>query len=232
MDYASEGIILNDFQLTQFRRYAELLSIWNARMDLTAVPESETERRHFLDSLLPLREGLIPPGCSVADVGSGAGFPGLPLAIARPDIRVTLMESMTKRCAFLKYTAGQLALSNVSVVETRAETAGQDPAYRESFDIAAARAVAPMNVLLEYLLPLVKIGGSALCWKGQRVMDEMADGDAAAFLMGADKGKIFTTQVRCDGETQVFVRYDKLAATPYKYPRRTGVPAKKPITRG
>ena len=153
---AQGNIVLTDEAQERLLAYHRLLLEWNARMDLTNVPEEEMALRHYADSLLPLaRKEWFPDGARLIDVGTGAGFPGMPLAIARPDLKVTLLDSQRKRCDFLSAVCDELKLPNVTVLHARAED-GARGALREQMDVAVARAVAPLNVLAEYLLPYVR----------------------------------------------------------------------------
>ena len=222
------GVTVPDQAVEQLNVYAAILLDWNRRMDLTSVSDSDTGLRHFLDSLLPLREeGLFPVGARIIDVGSGAGFPGLPLAIARPDLRVTLLEAQGKRCQFLNAVIDALNLQNVTVIQDRAETLGRAAEHRESYDRAVARAVAPLNVLCEYLMPFVRVGGMALCWKGPSVADEMADGEAAAGLLG---GRVLEAMDMSAGDTRhLLIPIQKIEKTLPQYPRKNGIPAKRPL---
>lgn len=167
-------------------KYHELLLEWNAKMDLTAVTEeADMIDRHYVDSLMALTiPELIPQGASLIDVGTGAGFPGLPLALARADLRVTLMDAQQKRLNFLQAVLDALNVQNVTLVHARAEDGARMKEHRECYDVAVARAVAPLPVLAEYLLPYVKVGGKAVCWKGPAVQDELSAGKKAAFLLG------------------------------------------------
>ena len=227
----SSGVPVTEEAVTKLNRYLELLIDWNGRMDLTSVPPEDMPEKHFLDSLLPLtKPELFPAGCSLIDVGTGAGFPGLALAAARPDCRVTLLEAMQKRCQFLQAVCGELRLSNAAVVQDRAEIAGRDPDHRERYDRAIARAVAPLNVLCEYLLPFVKIGGTALCWKGPAAEEEKTDGAFAAQALGGEMGEILEL-FRGDAR-HVIVPIQKISKTLPQYPRKNGVPAKRPLKCG
>lgn len=215
----------------KLNRYWAMLIDWNGRMDLTSVPPRDIGEKHFLDSLLPLtRPELFPAGCSLIDVGTGSGFPGLALAIARPDCRVTLLEAMQKRCQFLQAVCDELGLANVRVIQNRAEIAGQDAAHREQYDRAAARAVAPLNVLCEYLLPFVRPGGMALCWKGPAAEEELPDGAFAANALGGEMGGII--ELSCHDTRHVIVPVKKTAKTLPQYPRKNGIPAKRPLKCG
>ncbi len=224
----SAGVDVSSQAVEQLNVYAAMLLDWNGRMDLTSVSDSDTGIRHFLDSLLPLREeGLFPEGARIIDVGSGAGFPGLPLAIARPDLRVTLLEAQGKRCQYLRAVCDAAKMQNVTVIQDRAETLGRAAGHRESYDRAVARAVAPLNVLCEYLLPFVRVGGLALCWKGPAVTEEWADGQAAAAALGGETGDLIRTEF--GGAHHVLAVIRKTQETLPQYPRKNGIPAKRPI---
>ena len=167
-------------------RYHALLMDWNTRMDLTAVTEeAEMIDKHYVDSLIALSvPGLIPRTGTLIDVGTGAGFPGLPLALACPDVRVTLMDAQKKRLNFLQAVIDDLQVRNVTLVHARAEDGAQFPQHREKYDVAVARAVASLAVLSEYLLPFVRVGGKAVCWKGPALSEELTQGRRAAHLLG------------------------------------------------
>ena len=225
------GVPMTADAVQKLNRYWAMLIDWNGRMDLTSVPPRDMGEKHFLDSLLPLtRPELFPAGCSLIDVGTGSGFPGLALAIARPDCRVTLLEAMQKRCQFLQAVCDELGLANVRVIQNRAEIAGQDAAHREQYDRAAARAVAPLNVLCEYLLPFVRPGGMALCWKGPAAEEELPDGAFAANALGGEMGGII--ELSCRDTRHVIVPVKKNAKTLPQYPRKNGIPAKRPLKCG
>lgn len=220
------GLVLSDAVIARLEKYLELLIEWNRQMDLTSVPENEMAQRHFVDSLLPLKqENLFPEGCSLIDVGTGAGFPGLVLAAARDDMKVTLLEAQQKRCTFLQAVCDKLGLNNVAIIHDRAETLGKTDAHREQYDRAVARAVAPMNVLCEYLLPFVQVGGMAVCWKGPQVEQERTDGNAAAVKMGGSEMHILPT----DQGGHVVACVEKTEKTLPQYPRKNGMPAKRPL---
>lgn len=213
-------------------RYHTLLCEWNQRMNLTGDTAIETAMaRLYLDSLAPLAaEGLFPRGATLIDVGSGAGFPGLPLAIARPDLNVLLLDSLGKRVTFLREVIAALALPNARAVHARAEDAGRDPALREAFDIALARAVAPTPVLLELLLPFARVGGAALCYKGPSASEELAAGGRAATLLGG--GPLSAIPVAVPGQPEwqhCVLRCEKYRATPALYPRKAGTPERAPL---
>ena len=211
--------------------YHTLLLDWNTRMDLTAVTEdSEMLDRHYVDSLMPLTiPGLIPSSGSVIDVGTGAGFPGLPLAILCPALQFTLLDSQQKRLNFLDAVISELNLSNVTLVHARAEDGARNASLRASFDLAVARAVAPLPVLAEYLLPFVRIGGSALCWKGPSVLNEVPAGKRAAHVLGARLDEPISYAIPNRDWQHLLIRLPKTAPTPKTYPRKAGTPSKSPL---
>ncbi|MDL2258364.1 16S rRNA (guanine(527)-N(7))-methyltransferase RsmG [Eubacteriales bacterium OttesenSCG-928-K08] len=215
---------LSGAQHAQLARYYELLIEGNKKMNLTAITEKhEVVEKHFVDSLLAIDH--IPQGARCIDVGTGAGFPGIPLLIARPDISLTLLDSLNKRVSFLRETVAALGLS-ADCLHARAEDAGQNPCCRSQFDIALSRAVASLPVLLELCVPFLKVGGSAICYKGKSAHEEAENANAAAAKLncGLDVVLLGTTY----GE-RALVLAKKLSDTPAKYPRRAGEPAKKPL---
>ncbi len=232
--YAADlGVTLDDAQLSRFDRYAERLCEWNEKMNLTGITDPYgIVIRHFIDSLT-----LVPflkEGATLIDVGTGAGFPAIPAAIARPDVKVTLLDSLKKRLTFLDAVTEEVKLSAVTV-HARAEDGGQDPALRERFDAATARAVAALPTLCEYCVPFVKQGGLFVALKGPEVDTQLADGRRAADKLGATFRESRTLQVPvkpAEGE-EVFDRrlvvFDKTAATPKAYPRPAAKIAKKPL---
>ncbi|MBQ2699723.1 MAG: 16S rRNA (guanine(527)-N(7))-methyltransferase RsmG [Clostridia bacterium] len=212
-------------------QYHQLLAQWNEHMDLTNVinPE-EAMDRHYADSLLPLgRADLFPQGASLIDVGTGAGFPGLPLAIARPDLEVVLMDAQQKRVGFLQAVIDTLRLPNVTAVHARAEDGARQPQWREHFDLAVARAVASAPVLLEYLLPFVKVGGRALMWKGPGVRDELIQAANAARKLGGRLGEALPMTLPDTSWDHLLIPCLKTEKTLRQYPRKAGTPSKKPL---
>ncbi|OGO08581.1 MAG: 16S rRNA (guanine(527)-N(7))-methyltransferase RsmG, partial [Chloroflexi bacterium RBG_13_60_9] len=179
------GITLTENQIRDFGRFEEILLDWNRRFNLTAITGREDIRtKHFLDSLSCLKAMPLRPGMRVIDIGTGAGFPGIPLKLAAPDIRLTLVESIRKKADFCRHAAAELQLREVTVLNARAEDVGQDPAHREQYHWAVARAVADLCVLAEYLLPLVKVGGCALAQKGENGPAEAHAAAGALRLLG------------------------------------------------
>lgn len=224
------GLDIPADQVEKLNTYHEMLLDWNERMDLTSVSKEDMAARHFLDSLMPLKhKALFPENISLIDVGTGAGFPGLPLAIARPDIKVTLLEAQGKRCQFLNAVCEQLGLENVQVINDRAEVLGRNEAHREMYDRAVARAVAPLNILCEYLLPFVKEGGAAVCWKGPAVQEEKIDGEAAARALGGHIASLTEMAMPGKESGHVIAVIEKNEKTLLQYPRKNGIPAKRPI---
>lgn len=214
-------------QLEQITRYLALVAKWSRRARLTAITRpTDAARLHVLDSLLGLRAG-IPSGSSVLDVGSGAGLPGIPLKIARPDLVMTLLEAASRKAAFLEVAAVELGLA-IEVVESRAEAAGHQPRFREQFDVAVARAVAPLAALSELTLPFVRLGGKAVLLKGPAVAKEIGPGRRAASLLGGAEPRILPVGLP-GGPQRTVVEIVKVAPTPLVYPRRPGVPAKRPL---
>ncbi len=212
-------------------RYHELLMDWNTRMDLTAVTdEDEMIDKHYVDSLSALAvPGLIPETGSLIDVGTGAGFPGLPLAMACPSLKVTLMDAQQKRLNFLQAVIDDLQIRNVTLVHARAEDGAQFPGHREKYDIAVARAVASLAVLSEYLLPYVRVGGKALCWKGPALADELPQGRKAAFLLGGKVEEPIAVAFPGRDWQHNLLPIRKHAKTARQYPRKAGTPGKSPL---
>jgi 16S rRNA (guanine527-N7)-methyltransferase len=185
--------------------------------------------RHFLDSLTILKAVPLPPGVRVIDVGTGAGFPGVPLKIVRPDIQLTLLEATGKKVAFLHHLMELLKPENVRTVHARAEDAGHDPAHRAAYDVVAARAVARLPSLLEYLLPFAKVGGVCVAMKGRTAQPEAADSARALATLGGRLKSIETFHLPGIDEPHHLVVVEKIAPTPRDYPRKPGIPTKKPL---
>ena len=227
---AALGLSLAPGQAASLERYAEELVDWNRRLNLTAITgPSEIVDKHFLDSLSVLVACEVPVGSRMVDVGSGAGFPGLPLRIARPDLRLALLEATRKKCEFLRYVVKALDLADVTIVNARAEEAGRDPVHRERYDVAVARAVAEMATLAEYLLPFVRVGGLAIAQKSGEVRAEVGRAEAAVTTLGGRLQDVHEVRVPGLDEPRYLIVLEKTAPTPDKYPRRPGMPEKKPL---
>ena len=225
---ASFGVRLDGTALDRFDRYARLLCDWNEKINLTAItaPE-EIVIKHFADSLSLLQTASFPQNAAVIDVGTGAGFPGLALKIARPDLRVTLLDSTKKKLAVLEEISGALGLS-VELLHLRAEEAGRQPEYREQFDVAAARAVANLRELAEYCLPFVRVGGRFLAMKSARTDAELDEAKAAIRLLGGKTKAVHTVELSEAGERTV-VEIEKVSPTPALYPRASAKIARFPL---
>lgn len=233
--YAADlGLTLTDTQLSQFDAYASLLVDWNERMNLTGITDPYgIVVRHFVDSLTLVP--LLPENATLIDVGTGAGFPAVPAAIARPDIRVTLLDSLQKRLTFLSCVCDTLSLS-CKTVHARAEDGGKNAALRETFDVATARAVAALPTLCEYCVPFVKNGGVFVALKGPDSDAELADARRAAKTLGAAYRQTVTADIPVrplspdeDILSRRLIVFDKIAATPKTYPRPAAKIAKNPL---
>jgi 16S rRNA (guanine527-N7)-methyltransferase len=224
-------LTLTEAQLSAFARYSRELIAWNRRVNLTRIIEpEEITVKHFLDSLSVYQAlpDLTPP-VSMIDVGSGAGFPGLPLKIVLPDLRLTLLESTAKKTAFLRHLVDTLHLSNVIVLTARAEEAGRQLEHREQYDLAVARAVSGLPVLAEYTLPLVKPGGMVIVQKGQHPAEEIKAAARALEILGGQIKQILPVAVPGLEAVRHLVVIQKTGPSPKQYPRRAGRPAKKPL---
>lgn len=224
------GLQIDDNQLQQFTRYYELLIEWNEKMNLTAITEpQEVAVKHMVDSLTALETGLFAEGATVIDVGTGAGFPGLPLKIYRPDLKITLMDSLQKRVGFLEAVAEELGLTGLNCVHARAEEGARNKAYREKFDIAVSRAVAALPVLAEYTLPFVKKGGYLVALKGAKYAEEAEAAGRALSLLGGAAPECLAVQLPGLEDKRAIVTVKKIKPTPKAYPRKAGTPTKKPL---
>lgn len=227
---AAKGIVLSAQQQQQFQAYFQQLIEWNDKINLTAITDiDEVYLKHFYDSLIPLWQMSIPQGAQLVDVGSGAGFPGLPLKIVRPDLEITIIDALNKRIQFLDHLAAYLGLNGVINVHLRAEEAGQDSRFRQRFDVATARAVAPLNILCELCLPLVKKGGRFIALKGQKIDAELMEAQQAIKVLGAKFEEVITVTLPFEAGDRALVGIRKTLDTPKKYPRRPGKPNKEPI---
>lgn len=231
--FTKQGINLPADQLEKLAAYGEMVRETNASMNLTAITEKEQiAEKHFLDAwqFIPALQNMgltNTAGKKLVDIGSGAGFPAIPLAIFLPDLSVTLLESMEKRCNFLREVAKKLGLDNITVVCSRAEAWGRKEG-RDAYHIVTARAVARLAVLCEYALPLLDIGGIFCAFKGAKAEEELTEAQNALFILGgAVKNKYDYTLLE-PGKRCITV-IEKISSTPEKYPRRIGIPEKKPL---
>lgn len=212
--------------IEKFILYSELLREWNQKINLTAITEpEEIAKKHFVDSVSCIC--MLDKGCSLVDVGTGAGFPGIPIKIVRDDISVLLLDSLGKRVDFLNKVIAELGLSGISAVHSRAEDGGTNPLYRERFDVATARAVAGLNVLSEYLVPFIKVGGRLIALKGPDCEEEVTNAKNAIKTLGCDNPVLHN--VHWEEHRHTLVVADKIKSTDKKYPRKAGKPSKNPL---
>ena len=227
------GLPLSERQQAQFLRYAELLAEWNEKINLTAITDyQEVVVKHFADSCAPAAERDLTEKLKtarLADIGTGAGFPGVPLKILYPEMELTLMDSLAKRIRFLETLCAELGLEGVRCVHGRAEDLAKNPEFREQFDLVTARAVAQMNVLAEYTLPFVRTGGCLLAYKGADTEEELAQAKAAIRLLGGGKTKVHSFTLPEGGYGRSLIIVEKTAATPARYPRKAGTATKAPL---
>lgn len=225
----SLNIELSDNQMNQFLKYYEMLVEKNKVMNLTAITEfDEVIEKHFLDSLqIAQYVDINNKDISLIDVGTGAGFPGVPLKIAFPNIKVVLLDSLNKRINFLNEVIDVLGLENITALHGRAEDYGKDPEYREQFDYCVSRAVANMCSLSEYCLPFVKVGGSFIPYKSGNIDEELLNAKKAVFLLGGKIDKVEKFVLEENQRSFVFIKKEK--NTGKKYPRKAGLPTKEPL---
>lgn len=219
------GLTLDNITISQLNTYGNMLVEWNEKMNLTAIIEpEEVLYKHFLDCLLFFKNVDVKQNAKVIDVGTGAGFPGMVLKIARPDIELTLMDGLNKRLTFLNAVLEALNLE-AKTVHMRAEDGGKNAAYREKYDIACARAVANLPVLCEYCIPFVKVGGRFVAMKGSAAQEELDAATNAYKILGCEKPTIICENLR-ENEARAFIIAKKISQTPPKYPRMGGKIAK------
>jgi 16S rRNA (guanine527-N7)-methyltransferase len=226
------GICLEPGQLDQFETYYAELSDWNLRANLTSITDyTEVQAKHFLDSLTVClaAEKELRTGAHVVDIGSGAGFPGIPLKIAFPGIDLHLIESVGKKTAFLSHLVGKLALDCTSVHTGRAEVLAREPELRESFDLALIRGVAKLPLLLEYSLPFCRTGGITVALKHGGLEAELEAAAHALSELGGEVAAVHRVELEGLMDNRVVVAIQKVAPTSERYPRRTGIPAKRPL---
>ena len=225
----SLGIEPGRDDICRLMEFYELLIEKNKVMNLTAITDlDEVLVKHFADSLSLVKAFELKDGMTVIDVGTGAGFPGIPLAIFFPNVRITLMDSLAKRIGFLDEVKEKLSLANVTTVHERAEDLARDPKYRERYDLAVSRAVAKMSVLSEYLLPFVRVGGYMAAYKSVGTAEELAEAGKAIKVLGG--GNTEAVSFSLHDMERTIVKVEKIRSTPPLYPRKAGTPSKKPIS--
>lgn len=224
------GVEASPDKFEKLFRFMKVMLEWNEKINLTAITEEkEIFIKHFLDSATCISSGYIKEGMKVIDVGTGAGFPGVPVSILKDGINVTLLDSLKKRIGYLDEVIGTLGLVGIETVHARAEDAGSDKAYREAYDIVLSRAVAAMNVLCEYCLPFVKVGGFFLCQKGPDIEKELKEAEHAVKILGGLVKEVKEFQLPFSDIKHNIIVIEKISDTPTKYPRKAGKPAANPI---
>ena len=224
------GLDLTEKQYNQFITYMKLLQEWNEKINLTAITEDEEViKKHFIDCIKAFKSKAVRNAKTVIDVGTGAGFPGLPIAIMNPDISVTLLDSLNKRINFLNTVIKELGLKNVKTIHSRAEDGGKDKGLREKFDIATSRAVANMTVLSEFCLPFVKVGGNFIALKGPLVEEELNSSKNAIATLGGKLQDVIKIDIEGTELKHNIVVVNKIKACPMSFPRKAGIVTKKPL---
>lgn len=224
------GISLNEKQIAQFVKYYEILVEWNSFMNLTGITEyEEVVQKHFVDSLALCKALDVSKAESLIDIGTGAGFPGIPLKIAYPHLKVTLLDSLQKRIKFLNEVIAQLGLEEVETIHGRAEDFAKPSMKRESYDLCVSRAVANLASLSEYCLPYVKVGGYFIPYKSGKAEEELEESKKAVFLLGGKIEQEVKFMLPDSDITRNLIKIKKVSATPKKYPRKSGLATKEPI---
>ena len=224
------SLTLTEDQLIKYSIYFKMLVEWNEKINLTAITDpTEVAVKHMIDSLSCYDEDIFKKGAKIIDVGTGAGFPGLPLKIFRPDLKLTLFDSLNKRILFLKAVAEEMGISDIEFIHSRAEDGGKNKLYREQYDIAVSRAVARLNVLCELCLPFVAVGGFFIALKGSRYNEEIKESTEALRLLGGEIVKIENVKLPRLDDVRAVVYIKKVKKTSPSYPRRPGVAEKNPL---
>lgn len=228
--FAEKGITLSQQQMDQYDTYYQMLVEWNEKMNLTAITDKpDVYLKHFYDSVSAAFYFDFKRPLNVCDVGAGAGFPSIPLKIAFPEIKVTIVDSLNKRITFLEELAKKLGLENTTFIHDRAETFGKNPAHREKYEVVMARAVARMSVLSELCLPLVKVGGTFIAMKGNQAGEELQVGEKAITTLGGKLEAVHSFTLPIEESERNILIIQKQKPTPKLYPRKPGTPNKTPI---
>lgn len=229
-DLKSFGVSLSEKQIEQFLTYYEMLVEWNEFMNLTAITEyGDVLKKHFVDSISLIKAYDVSKNVKVIDIGTGAGFPGLALKIAYPNLQMTLLDSLNKRIKFLDEVIAKLGLTDIDTIHGRAEDFAKPDKLREKYDLCVSRAVANMSTLSEFCLPFVKVGGKFISYKSEKITEEMETaGKAISILGGKVEGQVEFTLPDSDIYRNLFI-IKKEKPTPGKYPRKAGLPAKEPL---
>lgn len=223
-------IYLGENQFDQFMQYYEILIEWNSFMNLTAITNfNDVLKKHFIDSLSLVKVVFLKKEISIIDVGTGAGFPGIPLKIAFPDLDIVLLDSLKKRIHFLEEVINQLGLKNISAIHGRAEDYAKENRGREKFDLCVSRAVANLSTLSEYCIPFVKKKGKFICYKSEKLTDELSNAKKAISILGGKVEKQVDFFLPSSKIYRNFLVIDKVKETPPKFPRKAGLPSKEPI---
>lgn len=224
------GIDAAEEKTEKLIKFKDIMLEWNDKINLTAITEErEIFIKHFLDSATCISSGFIREGMNIIDVGTGAGFPGIPVMILKDGLKMTLLDSLNKRISYLDEVVRKLDLKGVTTVHARAEEAGAGKIHRESYDIALSRAVASMNVLCEYCMPFVKVGGYFLCQKGPDIKEELEEAGFAIKTLGGKVMEVKEYHLPFSDIKHNIIIIEKVAATPTKYPRKPGKPSASPI---
>lgn len=226
------SIILENSQINQFYQYYELLDEWNKVMNLTAITDqNEVITKHFVDSLALVKAAgeISTKEYKIIDIGTGAGFPGIPLKIAFPQLKITLMDSLNKRIKFLNEVIEQLGLKEITAVHSRAEDLGRDKDYREQYDLSVSRAVANLSTLSEYCMPFVKPGGFFISYKSGKIEEELSSAKHAIFLLGGKVNRIESFTLDGAEAERTLIKIEKVSEISKRYPRKAGVPGKEPL---
>ena len=224
------GLNLTEDQISAFNKYYELLYEWNKKINLTAITEpKDVAIKHMVDSLSCFKADLFKENTSLIDVGTGAGFPGLPLKIFYPSLKLTLLDSLNKRVKFLQLVVDELGLKDVEIIHARSEEAARNKKYREKFDLATARAVARLPIICEYCLPFVKDGGTFIALKGRQYEEEATQAQKAIKVLGGEISDIMPVKLPEIDDKRAVIYIKKIKSTPKTYPRKAGTPERNPI---